>query len=269
MKWKRASIALLLSVLQSGLGQLYNRQVRKAFLCLVFLPALVLVAHILGLGRTFLGLASFAAVSIVFQLMVIVDAAQDGFRYNSESAPQKVSRSAVTAFIVLACVSIAAGLGGYAVRALGVKASVVRSDSMAPTLVNGDRVIADMTAYANALPRRGDVILFLVPGQNNVIYAKRVVGVEGDTLEGTDQGVKLNGQNLKEAYVLPENSASDDVDAFGPVTIPAGTLFVMGDNRANSFDSRNFGTVPVQSVRGKALFFYWSADHSRIGKHVK
>lgn len=269
MKWKRASIALLLSALQPGLGQLYNRQVKKAFLCLVFLPALVLAARVLGLVHTFQGFASFAFVSVVFQLAVIVDAVRTGLRYHNTSPPQNVNRLAVTAFIVLACVNIAAGLSGYAVRELGVKAFVMRSESMSPTLENGDRLVSDMTAYNKMPPKRGDIVLFLEPGQGNVIYAKRVVGLAGDTVEGTDEAVKLNGQNLKEPFVLAGRAASDDdIDAFGPVTVPPGTVFVMGDNREHSYDSRHFGAVPMQSVRGRTLFIYWSKVHSRIGRSV-
>ena len=126
-----------------------------------------------------------------------------------------------------------------------------------------------MQAYTKNKPNRGDVVLFLF-SPNNALLAKRVAGIEGDTIEIDHDNVILNGVRVQEPYLEPANSADDTSGSeFGPKTVPKGALYVIGDNRRNSYDSRHFGPVKLSQVRGRALFVYWSTDHARIGKSVQ
>jgi len=118
-------------------------------------------------------------------------------------------------------------------------------------------------------PRRGDVIVFNPPIANNdKPFIKRVIGLPGDTVETRNGTVYVNGVALDEPYIsdrpsLCNNGTSD----CAPVTVPEGQIFVMGDNRTNSEDSRYFGTVPIKNVIGKAWITYWPKDDIGVVPH--
>lgn len=171
-----------------------------------------------------------------------------------------------------------------ALIAIGVKAFVAQaffipSASMEPQLTAGDRVVVSRTAYELHEPRRGDVVVFddpdavdetddsfvvlrvgrdaleavgaVRPEETELI--KRVIALPGETIEGRADGVHVDGRRLREPYLDP----SAETPAFVPVTVPDGHVFVMGDNRSNSKDSRRFGAVPVESIVGRAIARIW------------
>lgn len=117
-------------------------------------------------------------------------------------------------------------------------------------------------------PRRGDVIIFEYPRDPSRDFIKRVIGLPGETVELRRKVVHINGQPLEEPYVTllqpprpgGESSVFDLRESYGPVVVPPGHYFVMGDNRDNSRDSRYWGFLPGHYVKGKALFVYWSYD---------
>jgi signal peptidase I len=129
----------------------------------------------------------------------------------------------------------------------------IPSDSMAPTLVAGDHVLVDKRAYRDAAPRRGDLVVFRAPRTGEVLL-KRVVAVGGDTVGIEDGVLVVDGRRPREPYADPE--AIDSV-YFGPVRVRAGTVFVLGDNRADSEDSRDFGAVPARDVIGRVQARIW------------
>jgi signal peptidase I len=147
------------------------------------------------------------------------------------------------------------------------------SASMCPAVCENERFLAGMDAFSSRLPQRGDVILFeYEPASAN--YLKRVIGVAGDTVaRGPRNTILVNGRPL----VLPPPCGKDNTYGplafegpdFRPVTVPEGSLFVIGDNLDNSFDSRMFGPIRVEKVRAKALLIYWSPNASRIGCRVE
>ena len=129
----------------------------------------------------------------------------------------------------------------------------VASSSMTPTLRDGDEVLGEkLWPHLRGL-RRDDLVVFRAPG-TNTLMVKRVVGLAGDTVALADGGLVVNGRPVPEAYVdLP---AVDGV-YYGPVTVPAATVFVLGDDRANSVDSRSFGPVARDRVVGRVLTRLW------------
>ncbi|MDT4928200.1 MAG: signal peptidase [Pseudonocardiales bacterium] len=131
----------------------------------------------------------------------------------------------------------------------------VTSDSMAPTLHEGDHVLVDKVSGSAHDPGRRDVIAFNIPGVSGLVI-KRVVGVAGDTV-GLDNGqLVVNGHRVREPFVdLPHLVGT----YYGPVHVPKGTVFTMGDNRGNSIDSRRFGPVPLGHVLGRVLCVIWPA----------
>jgi signal peptidase I len=123
--------------------------------------------------------------------------------------------------------------------------------SMQPTLYKGEYVIVDRLSYKLHPPERGDVIVF----KRNIEYIKRVIGLPGETIEIRDRQVFIDGEPLPESYVkeLPAYSME-------PRTIGPDEYFVLGDNRNNSSDSHNWGTVPFSTIDGKTLIIYWPPE---------
>jgi signal peptidase I len=163
------------------------------------------------------------------------------------------------------------------IRTFVVQAFKIPSGSMKPTLLIGDHILVNKFIYGvkipylNAVllpvkrPERGDIVVFKYPLDPKKDFIKRVIGVPGDVVEIRDKGVYINGQRLNhdvgvfsDARTIAGNIRPRDNMA--PVTVPRNALFVMGDNRDESFDSRFWGFVPLRDVNGKAFIIYWSWD---------
>lgn len=143
----------------------------------------------------------------------------------------------------------------------------VGSGSMVPTLKVGhgtlqeDRVLINKLAYEFGEPERGDISLFeSVEGDGNDLI-KRVIAVDGDTVELRRGALYLNGGRQEEPYLKrkPKERRS-----FGPETVPEGHVFVMGDNRVRSYDSRYFGPVPEEKFIGEAILLYWPVGRAGL-----
>lgn len=130
----------------------------------------------------------------------------------------------------------------------------IPSRSMAPTLLPGDQVLVDKTGYRRGDPRRGDLATF---AQDDEIQLKRIVGLPGDRVELRDGVLTIDGRARREPYV--DLSRIDSV-YFGPVTVPAGTVFVMGDNRGDSRDSRDYGPVDQDHLIGRVVLRLWPLE---------
>lgn len=128
--------------------------------------------------------------------------------------------------------------------------------SMAPRIDSGEVVVINTVAYRLGTPSRGDIIAFHHDGPTPEIFIKRVIGLPGDRVEIVRGQVFVNNVALGEPYVR-----FPDERTFSAVNVPAGTLYVLGDNRADSDDSRFWGFVPRQLVIGKALFGIWPLGH--------
>jgi signal peptidase I len=112
-------------------------------------------------------------------------------------------------------------------------------------------------------PQRGDIVVFKFPIEPEKDFIKRVVGVAGDVIEGHNKTIYVNGKPLVENYTIKTDphifpAGTQARDNFGPITVPENSLFVMGDNRDQSFDSRFWGFVDLRMVSGKAFMIYWS-----------
>jgi len=163
------------------------------------------------------------------------------------------------------------------IRTFVVQAFKIPSGSMLNTLLIGDHILVNKFIYGvkNPLngntwipvtkPERRDIVVFKYPVNPSQDYIKRVIGVEGDTIEIKDKKVYVNGQPQEEGYTifLDNKILPADVqnrDNMGPITVPENSLFVMGDNRDNSYDSRFWNFVNLKAVKGKAFILYWSWD---------
>ena len=163
----------------------------------------------------------------------------------------------------------------FFIRTFVIQAYKIPSGSMKPTLLIGDHILVSKFNYGVKLPfvrstlipvgspKRGDIVVFIYPEDRSKDFIKRLVGLPGDTVEVRDKQILLNGQPWKETHGVHSDSlvipgAVQPRDNFGPVKVPEGSLFVMGDNRDESYDSRFWGFVDMKDVLGKALIIYWS-----------
>jgi signal peptidase I len=163
------------------------------------------------------------------------------------------------------------------IRTFIVQAFKIPSGSMIPTLQIGDHILVNKLAYGIRVPlwghylvdfgkvQRGDVIVFIFPEDRSKDFIKRVVGVAGDTVEIRGKKVYINGQQVADTHAHfegddPQNVLPASRDDYGPTKVPENHLFVMGDNRDRSYDSRFWGFVNLDDVRGKAFLIYWSWD---------
>lgn len=163
------------------------------------------------------------------------------------------------------------------IRAYFVQAFKIPSGSMIPTLLIGDHLLVNKFIYGTKLPfsdnkilifrkpERGDIVVFRFPHEPDRDFIKRIIAIEGDTIEGRNKEIYLNGKKLGEPYVQHTDiylirGGKEPRDNFGPFTVPKDMYFVMGDNRDQSFDSRYWGFVSSKDIRGKAFILYWSWD---------
>jgi signal peptidase I len=162
--------------------------------------------------------------------------------------------------------------------------SKIPTGSMIPTLLIGDYIMVNKFAYAPSLDRsplmsriektllpirelrRGDIVVFKYPEEPEKDYIKRVIGLPGDLIEIRDRQVYINGEPIEERYKIHRNPAgllNVEQDNYAPRRVPEGHLFCMGDNRDNSRDSRSWGFVPRDFIKGRAFMIWWSYDEDR------
>ncbi|BCJ85229.1 signal peptidase I [Effusibacillus dendaii] len=138
---------------------------------------------------------------------------------------------------------------------------MVDGESMMPTMQNQERLIVNKLIYHIHSPQRGEIIVFQYPSDTTKDFIKRVIGLPGDTIEVKGGKVYRNGQALNEPYL-----GEPTFGAYGPVTVPTGKVFVMGDNRNNSKDSRDpsVGFVPDNLVVGRADLIFWPVSNMKL-----
>jgi len=176
------------------------------------------------------------------------------------------------------------------IRTFVIQAFKIPSGSMEDTLLVGDHIVVSKFAYGVQVPKpaiikvfgasipffetklipswgkveRGDVIVFRFPGDRSKDYIKRVIGLSGDRVELREKVLYLNDARIDDPWGVNKGGLyGEDTEKnvnFGPYTVPEGTVFVMGDNRDRSYDSRYWGTVPFKDIKGKAFIIYWSWD---------
>ncbi len=199
---------------------------------------------------------------------------------------EKPRRSVKRSFLELLIIVVIAAVLAVFIQSFALKTFIIPSSSMSPTLQIGDRVIVDRVTYYFRKPRRGDIIVFRFPPTETEAmntsnpfywpferigealhlanktdsppYVKRVVATEGETVELRKGVLYIDGQKVDEGYAVK------DTDDFGPMKVPEGRLFCLGDNRANSRDGRFWGTVPIRSVIGRVFLIWWPP--SRFGR---
>ena len=267
---KKGLTAFLLSIVTPGLGQVYNGQLWEGVFSFAGLLGFLTLSAAVGLVHSFKGLVVHVVLFLAAYLFVIGQSCLTAIRQvRADRRPVQTWRSYVLG-ISLFSINLLFLSGNTIPDGIpGVRAYKVTVASMAPTVVPGDRIIADMQYYRSHPPRRGDVIIFRVP-TNSEVWMKRIVAVGGDVISLSGQKVQVNGTVVSEPYTRYEPvEGSVESGDFKALTIPADRFFVMGDNRNHSFDSRYFGPIGRDRILGKPLYVYWSQEKSRIGRDIR
>lgn len=191
-----------------------------------------------------------------------------------EPPGKAASRRRRRALIEWGVILVAVVLGTILLRTFVVQSFYIPSGSMLPTLQVGDRIIVDKLSYRFHDPHRGDIVVFARPPLEDQAYAdlvKRVIGLPGETVSSQNGQVYINGKQLHEPW-LPSGTQSytgalaggdshPEFDLPGPVKIPPGDYYVMGDNRRDSEDSRFFGPIARSLIVGRAVAVVWPFGH--------
>lgn len=252
---KRVSAALF-SAIVPGSGQLLKQETKKAIVYLVAFAIVLFLDWPVRAPETYIGLMAVKIGAICLALIASLDALLTG----GASKPRHLIILPILAALILGDIPT-----GVIALAEGFRIFYVPSRTMQPSVMEGDRVVADTKYYETRAPKRGDVVLLY----RNVLITKRVVAVEGDVVEGLGDRVLLNGQLLQEPYV--QHIGGPGASQFGPIRVLPGKLFLMGDNRDRSFDSRDpsFGQISVRGILGKILYVYVSKMPGRWGRTIK
>ncbi len=191
------------------------------------------------------------------------------------AARSKAQKSAKRVFWEYAEAIATALILALIIRAYVVQAFKIPSGSMKRTLLVGDHILVNKFIYGTTIPfsdkrvlilrtpQRGDIIVFKYPQDPSKDFIKRVIGVGGDTIYEKNKVLYVNGVRQIEPYARHVDDeikpgTLDPRDNFGPITVPPGKFFVMGDNRDESYDSRYWGYVSMDEIKGKAFIIYWS-----------
>ena len=177
-----------------------------------------------------------------------------------ETGRRSKGREALSWILSIALAVVAA----FAIRAFLFEIILVDGESMEPTLHTAERIGIEKVTRYTGLPKRGDIIIVRYPNMDGT-YVKRTIGLPGETVEVRDSTVYINGVPLDEDYVSLE--PYQDME---PVVVPEDTVFVMGDNRAHSMDSRAsyIGPIPASDIIGHGLFVLWPFDNMHMIDHA-
>ena len=273
-KPRRPWIAALLTFLMTGLGHLYAGNPKRGLILFGIWSfwALLCSVILLTVPNIFI-IIIFLIGGFAFFVFCVVDAFSIAKKRKENYEPAKYNRWFVYLgyFVILSLIS--------ALLSAGFKTNAfnITSGSMEPVLLVGDSILVNEVIYGVKIPilrktiipvtdpKRDDIVVFIYPVDRSMSLIKRVIGVAGDKIEIVNKKIFINDKNYKDSYgvfkdsdVLPQSV--EPRDNFGPVTVPENSIFVMGDNRDESLDSRYWGFVDLRDIEGKAFIIYWSWD---------
>jgi signal peptidase I len=260
-------IAAALSLGFPGLGHAYVGRLTRGLGLLTATYGVVLFGGWRGSWSTFAGTCLLATLLLVTWVALTADAVRLAGRSGAWK-PKRYNR--LTAYLGAAVLlTVVPGLVfGHSAELLGYKTYRVASSSMEPTLREGDHILVDTRRYRDATPRPGDVIVHLDVGGEETVLVKRVVAIGGQTVTIRDGSVRVDGRALDEPYVTEDNSRCPLAQTTEHHVVPEGALFVMGDRRDLSRDSRFWGPVRADLVLGRVTSVLLSPDGRRIGRRI-
>lgn len=294
---RKPLMAALMSFVLPGFGQLYNGDVNRGLLLFIgfvlcSIPLVVIIALFLP-AALMLPMLILATIGSIGLWIYGIANAWKTARTLGEYTLQAWQKTGVYLLIFLTAMFILPTMTQY-VRANLVESFYLPSGSMTPSVLKGDIIFAKKNyncPQCSSHVKRGDIGIFVYPNNRTQYYIKRIVALPGDKIEMGQQQVFINGQSLSrgKTEAVDDNTMvtethgnteyqvqwlTDDTDDMIELTVPPGQVFVLGDNRSKSNDSRKFGTVPLRDVVGKAGQIWFSKGEDgvrweRLGKLLK
>ena len=179
---------------------------------------------------------------------------------HANSGKPGIIRHCISFLVIIAVVLVCS----YGIRTYMIEPFEVPSGSMEDTIMTGDMVFAEKVSYLVGSPHQGDIVVFSDPQIPSRVLIKRVVATGGQTVDLIDGVVYVDGVAQHESYIQGESyplSTAGNVYLSYPYTVPSDCVWVMGDNRENSADSRYFGPITTSTVFGRAIVTYWPLNH--------
>ena len=274
IKRRSPLVAVLVSIVLPGLGQVYCGKLARGIVFYLGKWVLISVVGLSGLIAGFSGLIVAVAIIAVYRIVIAAEAGVTAARLK-EVPLKRYNRwyVYVAAVFLVHVIAEQALLPIVQFRIVGLRSFKMPASSMQPALEPGDHVMAKLRPYRNSLPKRGDAVVFDYPLDKTKDFLKRVIGLPGERLEIKDKQVFINGQRLEDPWGIYLDTRTMPTggpprDNLPPITIPEGSVFVLGDNRDYSHDSRFWGCVEIKDIHAKPLFIYWSDDRKRLGKNI-
>jgi len=300
---RRIWLAVLLSLIMPGLGQVYCGRLKRGlvlnFLNILPLPIIIGLFSLSNSPALMQIVIALILAGGIVQLTAIIDSA---FLANRSAGYQLKDYNSPVVYALLVLIVTGGSIGSALyIRDQGLEAFRVPTASCYPTIVPNDRILANKNAYNRNDPERGDLVVHICPFDRHWNYIKRIIAVAGDTVEMKDGRLYVNSQklprrklpestleniritveekplegevfeetngNVKYNIFLAESPHDKTTGDFEKITVPEHNCFVLGDNRNLSRDSRDFGPIPLATIKGRADYIYWPAmDWSHFGK---
>lgn len=259
IKKRKPWLAGILSVLVQGLGHFYCGRAKRGIVIYFVYSFLIVLTALLALINIYIA----ALILLSITIAVIVDAVK--IAKNETNYKLKKYNKFYIYFAIYLLSAFFSPVEGVLIKHYLLQAFKIPSGAMEPSILVGDHILANKFVYNFEEPKRGDIIIFEYPEDLSKDFIKRVVGLGGDKIEITNKQVYINDEALEEQYAVFKagDTSSFGIQKsrnFGPFTVPDGHFFVMGDNRDNSHDSRYWGTVAKEAIKGRATTVYWSWD---------
>ena len=262
-------LAMSLTMCCPGLGQLYcGRAARGLILFGSFALFGPLVVGMSFVAKSTASLFLFVGCLLIY-LGAAVWAAVDAKRIAQTLSGQDYTLrdyNHLAVYVLLSLTSVPYSIGlAFFLRANVMEAFVIPTSSMSPTLLPGDRILTNKLGISTRTFHRGDVIVFRNPENRRQNFVKRIMGLPGDSVEIKAGELLINGETLHQGTAA-DNVALGQPSSLSAQTVPAGSYFVLGDNRSLSHDSRNFGFLSHGEITGVVTYLYWPANSwSRFG----
>lgn len=273
LKAKEPLVAVLLSIILAGLGQIYARRVKRGIV-FFFIPILFIVVlspYIFNpTTKLNIYLLIPPAILFAFAIFVIVDAYHCAKAYNISNDLKRNITAGKRVLFIIGILFFVFIFNPSQIIASYFKNNVVQafkitSGAMRPTLIKGDRILADKSIYKKLRPKRGDLLVFKYPEDPKRSFIKRVVGLPNETIEIKNGRILINGVSIQKPEILTKiyyyNNGDYGKEEQG-VKIPADSYYVLGDNSNTSRDSRYWGFVPRKYLEGKAYKIYFPFNRS-------
>jgi signal peptidase I len=287
--------AVLLSIAATGLGHIYCGRLLKGlilfFASFVFAPIIVVAAQ--NAASAFMLALVIGSLMLLLGVFIyaLIDAGLLARKVSQGYQLKEYNRWYIYMIFIVVALSYPTNLAS-SIRDHVLQAFKIPTQSMAPAILPGDRILLNKSIYKIIAPQRGDVVAFVYPDDRRLFYIKRIVALPGDTIEINNNQILINEKPLsynaitprpelnlkldKAAQALEENNDghsypilydSGHMENMPKTIVPHGACFVLGDNRSHSKDSRQFGPIPLADIKGRVDYIYWPAlSWSRFGR---